>query len=215
MDRAKHGGKKGKTTAILLILCAALAAAILFVLGIYGFLAVDTMRVTADVLVVEGWIPDYALQAAVAEFRSGGYSFVCTSGLPAEDAEDPSSEASLADTCAQGLAELGLDAGIIIPCPAPSTRWNRTSTSARSVRRTLAERGIVPGGINVLTVGAHARQTLLSYRRILGAETQVGIITIPKEGFDALRWWSTGHGITMVFKCLMGWLKECLFGFRN
>src|SRR5207248_6770179 len=54
----------------------------LFLLGVYPFLAV-TERVPADTLVVEGWIPPFAIRAAVDEFRSGSYKQVITTGGPA------------------------------------------------------------------------------------------------------------------------------------
>ena len=37
--------------------------------GVYPFLAI-THRVNADILVVEGWIHEYAIRAAVKEFQS-------------------------------------------------------------------------------------------------------------------------------------------------
>ena len=49
--------------------------------GIYPFLAI-THRVNADVLVVEGWIHEYAIRAAAEEFRSGSYRRVFTTGGP-------------------------------------------------------------------------------------------------------------------------------------
>ena len=51
--------------------------------GVYPFLA-TTHRVDADILVVEGWMHDYGLRAAVAEFRTGSYQRVFTTGGPVE-----------------------------------------------------------------------------------------------------------------------------------
>ena len=49
--------------------------------GVYPFLAI-THRVNADVLVVEGWVHEYTIRAAVDEFRSGSYKRVFTTGGP-------------------------------------------------------------------------------------------------------------------------------------
>jgi hypothetical protein len=67
----------------LILLAAIIAALCLFLFRIYPFLAV-THRVNSNVLVVEGWVYEYAIQAAVDEFRSGGYTRVFTTGGPIE-----------------------------------------------------------------------------------------------------------------------------------
>lgn len=41
----------------------------------------ETRRVEANTLVVEGWLPDYALEQALSEARSGNYDFIVTTGL--------------------------------------------------------------------------------------------------------------------------------------
>src|SRR5437870_10145196 len=51
--------------------------------GVYPFLAA-THRVDADVLVVEGWVHEYAIRVAVEEFRSNSYQRVLTTGGPVE-----------------------------------------------------------------------------------------------------------------------------------
>src|SRR5947199_10205193 len=49
--------------------------------GAYPFLAI-THRVNANILVVEGWINEYAIRAAVKEFQSNHYERVFTTGGP-------------------------------------------------------------------------------------------------------------------------------------
>src|SRR6267142_6967637 len=51
--------------------------------GVYPFLAI-TERVDANILVVEGWINEYAIRAAVKEFQSKHYQRVFTTGGPVE-----------------------------------------------------------------------------------------------------------------------------------
>jgi hypothetical protein len=51
-----------------------------FFLTIFLFLTV-THRVDSDVFVVEGWIREYAIQAAVEEYHLGGYRRLFTTGV--------------------------------------------------------------------------------------------------------------------------------------
>src|SRR5205809_1069129 len=46
-----------------------------------GFLVVS-QPVAANVLVVEGWVPDYAIEAAITEFAGKHYDVLVTSGGP-------------------------------------------------------------------------------------------------------------------------------------
>src|SRR3954470_9732388 len=50
--------------------------------NVQAFLA-ETHRVNGDVLVVEGWVHEYAIRGAVNEFRNGSYHRVFTTGNPA------------------------------------------------------------------------------------------------------------------------------------
>jgi hypothetical protein len=71
----------------LIVLAGVILAFSAFLLGVYPFLAV-THRVDTNVLVVEGWIHEYAIRAAVEEFRSKSYQRVFTTGGPVEGAGD-------------------------------------------------------------------------------------------------------------------------------
>ncbi len=62
---------------------AVLAGASIFLFRIHPFLA-ETHREQTNVLVVEGWIHEYAIRAAVDEFKNGPYEHVYTTGGPVE-----------------------------------------------------------------------------------------------------------------------------------
>ena len=67
----------------LIVLVAILLAFYLCLFQIYPFLA-TTHRVNGNALVVEGWIHDYAIRAALKEFRSNRYDKIFTTGGPIE-----------------------------------------------------------------------------------------------------------------------------------
>src|SRR2546429_3416842 len=67
----------------LIVFAGVLLAFSLFLFRIYPFLAV-THRVDTNVLVVEGWIHEYAIRAALKEFQSNHYQRVFTTGGPVE-----------------------------------------------------------------------------------------------------------------------------------
>jgi len=66
-----------------------LVGILLFIIGcdrIISFLSL-TSRTDANLLVVEGWLPDYAIDEAYKEFKSGEYDLIVTTGLVTPDVE--------------------------------------------------------------------------------------------------------------------------------
>ena len=70
----------------LLLTSAGLVVAYLAFLNIHPFLAV-THRVNTNVLVVEGWIPRYAIREAAEEFKTDSYQRIFTTGGPVEGSD--------------------------------------------------------------------------------------------------------------------------------
>ena len=65
----------------LIVAFALLLVGALVFKGVYPFLA-TTDRVNANILVVEGWIHEYGIRAAVKEFQSNHYERVFATGGP-------------------------------------------------------------------------------------------------------------------------------------
>lgn len=69
---------------ILLIIASLLTLAYVFLnpssTYISGFLS-KTEQVKANIMIVEGWLPDYALEMAHKEFQKNGYKYIITTGL--------------------------------------------------------------------------------------------------------------------------------------
>jgi hypothetical protein len=164
--------------------------------GIHPFLA-PTHPVSARVLVVEGWLPDYALAEAAAEFYSGRYGTVLTSGAISKDGWLDVPKYTAADWAARRLKELGLTNKIVaVPCR--EERVDRTYHSALLVRRWLDDNNLAVTGVNVLTLGPHARRTRLLFQKALGNQTAVGIIAVESRDYDPGHWWRTSEGVREV-----------------
>ena len=185
-----------------------------FILFVHPFLAI-TRKVDADILIMEGWIPEYMAAPAAQEFRNGHYTLLMISGLENDPDLGPPTELSDARKTAGRLQKLGIPPEAIVPCPAPFARWLRTSKTAQAVKSRIAELGLQPKGINVVTAGPHARETWVAYQHIFGSKMPVGIISIPKNSYPANRWWLSRQGLIWVPKDFVAWLKEVVFGLRS
>src|SRR5690242_14256487 len=65
----------------MILICLALVVFIAAILNVQSFLA-KTARVDSRFLVVEGWVHEYAIAAAAAEFKNGNYEKIFTTGGP-------------------------------------------------------------------------------------------------------------------------------------
>ena len=116
----------------LIVLAGVILAFSAFLLRVYPFLAV-THRVDTNVLVVEGWIHEYAIRAALKEFQSNHYERVFTTGGPVEGAggyvNDYQTEASVGTEL---LTKNGLPIESVEMVPSRVMNRDRTYGSARA-----------------------------------------------------------------------------------
>jgi hypothetical protein len=180
---------------LLALCCAGLAFTAFF--GLYQFLAL-IHPVHADVLVVEGWVADDALQFTAREFHAGHYRRLYTTGGPLRTGSYLIEYKTFADLGAATLRASGLDSNAVVAVPAPETRVGRSYQSALALRKRLSETGQRGKALNVVTVGAHARRARLLYQHAFGDGVTIGVIAVPNADYDSKRWWRFSAGLRDV-----------------
>lgn len=185
----------------------------LFAVSIHPFLAV-TDRVDSEVLIVEGWIHEYAIRAAVDEFNTHGYRQVIATGGPVEGlgkyVNDYGTTASVA---AGHLRAAGVDASHIAMAPSRVLTRDRTYASAVALRAWLDANSPATRSINIVTADVHARRTRLLFQLALGSRFKVGVIAIPSPDYDGKRWWRFSQGVRGVFGETLAYLYAKLLFF--
>lgn len=167
--------------------------------------------VAANVLVVEGWLPDDALAVGVREFQRGGYEVLIASGGPLPKGYLVSGYATYAELAGATVVKLGVATNQLRVASTAKTHRNRTYVSACAVRDLVREHGLTVRGINVVSEGPHARRTRLAYRKAFGDSTAIGILDVPPQDYDADRWWASSDGVKSTLTEGLGWLYEVLF----
>jgi hypothetical protein len=76
------------------------------------------------------------------------------------------------------LLSMGIDSSKVIATPCNKVKINRTLTSALAFRDWLKTSGIDIKGINIVSVGTHARRTWMTYNKVLNEKYNIGIISI-------------------------------------
>lgn len=181
------------------VIAIALIASIMFlsITNLYPFLAV-TSRVKADILVVEGWVTDYALQQAYSEFQNNSYRQIFTTGGPIERGFYLGKYNNFAEIGAVTLKKLGVQNDKVVAVPTPDVIKDRTHASAVAFRQWLSNTNFQLTSINLLTSDAHARRSWLIYQQVLAPKIKVGIISAKPENYNPNKWWSSSEGVRTV-----------------
>jgi DUF218 domain len=184
---------------------------VLLLLNIHPFLA-ETHRVNSNILVVEGWIHDYAVRGAVEEFKRGSYERVFTTGGPVTGRghyiNDYQTSASVG---ADLLKNAGVPPDVVQMVPSRVMDRDRTYGSAVALREWFRSRKLAVQSVNVITENAHARRTRFLFEKALGKDVAVGIIAVPNPDYDEGRWWLYSEGVKDVGSEALAYVYVRLF----
>ena len=162
--------------------------------GVFPFLA-PTHRIGGDFLVVEGWLPDYALADLRQEFDQGGFKLLVITGSPILKGEALTEHKNLADLTKAILLKAGWPNDKLVAVPSAEVLKDRTYAAALALKEWLDRSKTPARSLTLYSGGAHARRSWLLYRMALGSQTQVGIIASRDLRYDGKRWWRTSEGV--------------------
>jgi uncharacterized SAM-binding protein YcdF (DUF218 family) len=177
------------------------------------FLAVNS-PISSQVLIVEGWLPDYAFLAAQHEFKRGEYRYVITTGGPLAEAGALTHFRTGAEFAAAKLQELGVPGDCIVVASSNNSVRDRTYGSALAVKKWLQSSNPSIRAVNVFSLAAHARRTRLLFQKALGEEVKVGVFASPDVYYDPSRWWASSEGVRVVLSEAIAYVyARCVFPF--
>jgi hypothetical protein len=189
----------------LLLIAIAFGLGRAFLACSHPFLAVNA-PVGGEALVVEGWIPDYALREALYAFRSGRYRILITTGGPVPQGMAFSYHGNYARLAASGLTELGLPADSIAEAPSPAVDKDRTYAEGVAVMEWMKAHGRSFASVDVFSFSTHARRSRLLFSMALGPDVRVGVYAPRDLQYDPARWWRTSNGVRRVLDEWIAWL---------
>jgi uncharacterized SAM-binding protein YcdF (DUF218 family) len=173
--------------------------------SIHPFLA-QSDPVNGTVLVVEGWLPDHALEEALGTFRKGEYHLMLTTGDPLLVGYYLSDYRTYAELARAILIDKGLSEDSVIAVPAPPVRVDRTYAAALAVKKWFDGHHGAPDAIDVFSSGPHARRSRMLFQRACGDSVRVGVVATPDDGYDPDHWWESSRGFQMVVVETIGFL---------
>jgi hypothetical protein len=145
--------------------------------------------------VIEGWVPNYAVEEGIAEFKGKPYVKIFTVGADPLNGVNIEPGDSLAFECAKRLKWLGMDMDHVQPVAAHIKYRNRTYQSAVALREWAETNNVPLKSFNLITLGPHARRSRLLFEEAFKGQANVGIISVENREYDPKRWWKYSEGV--------------------
>jgi len=163
--------------------------------GVYPFLA-STKRTNSDVLIVEGWVHEYAIRAVTEEFKTGSYQRIFTTGGPVAGTGAYTSDYNTsASVGADRLKKFGISPEVVQMVPSRVMGRDRTYSSAIALKDWFSKHDLDVRAFNIITEDVHARRTRLLFQKAFGESVEIGIIAVPNPDYDASHWWRYSEGV--------------------
>jgi len=199
----------------LLLLALGVLAAFAGRQGIHPFLTLDR-PVIADILVVEGWVPDYALKRGLDLSVKQKSRYLLLTGGTVRGEVNPERGDTYAHMALARLQRIGGDLPHVHPVSPPELTpepvRDRTYAEAIAVRKWLKDKGVSVRSLNVLTIGPHARRSRMLFQKAFGADVEIGVISVPNREYDPRVWWRYSEGVKEVLSEGAAYLyARCLF----
>jgi len=165
---------------------------------VHSFLAVTYPIKSAKVLVVEGWLPDYAIEEALTEFKNGSYRQIISTGGILGKGSYLSAYNNFAEVSAATFIKLGLEAEKVVAVPTPFVVKDRSYASAAEFHRWLSNSNLQIESINLFSLDVHTRRSWLIFKKLLNPDIKVGIIAAKTQDYDPEKWWDSSQGVRTI-----------------
>ena len=164
---------------------------------VYPYLS-PNRPIHGEVLVVEGWIPDYSQREALAVFRSGGYRLLITTGGALPDGLPYSHFGTHAELAMVILKGMGLGADSVVAVPSEFVFRDRTYMEGVALREWMKANGHNFRSLDLFTFSAHGRRRLYLYQKALGKQVNIGVYSARDLGYDPKMWWKSSNGVRKI-----------------
>lgn len=183
---------------------------LVFIRNIHGFLAKNE-PVESKILVIEGWISDYATLQAIDKFRNDNYDLIISIGCELEKGYYLSKYKSTGELTKQSLTAMGVSSDSIVGVNVGQIHKDRTYMTAQKLKMWINQQRPDIKDFNIYTMGTHARRSHILYRMAFGETYNIGIISYESISYDNKKWWNSSKGFKTVITELISFVYTCLF----
>ena len=206
----EYTGRKLTWLARLLIAVILIGTLVGLTLNLYSFLAPEAPP-HKGLMVVEGWIHDFALDEAVIMYRSGDYSKIVCTGVPIETGSYIQQYKSYPEMTAARLEKMGINPEEIVVAIADYEKKDRTYLAATALRQAFMTYNIEETNLHLITTGPHGRRSRMLFQKALGDDYNIGITCLDEYAYDRGDWYTCSEGVRSVIGELIAYTYAKLF----
>jgi len=195
----------------VLILTLFIILAWLFVKNSYSFLAQNS-PVNSEIMIMEGFLPDFAMQEVMKIFNEGDYKLMIITGKKVIKGATLFPYENDGQFTAAILGRLGFDRDKIrVVALEDDIRKDRTWYSALAVKNWMEQNDLMPAEINLVSLGCHCRRSRFLFEKAFHHKIEFGIIAIEDKSYYPSTWWSTSYGFKNVLEETIAWVYARFF----
>lgn len=176
---------------------------------IYDYLSPNE-PISTKVLVIEGWLDDFAIEEAYTIYQENDYEIIITTGGSLDIGYLATHFVTTADLARATLLELGMDSTKIIAVPRKHVLEKRTYQSAIALKNWIDANEPNMQSFNLISLGTHSKRSLFLFRKAL-PDKEIGIIALQDQRFDPEKWWKTSKGSRTVITEAIGYFYVLFF----
>ena len=181
----------------LIIIALLLITGRLFLLLSVKYLAVND-PVNAKTLVIEGWVDTYVILDALDYYKNNGFDRLIVTGIPITIYEFIAPYRNTAEASIYTLKYYGFTDTIYKANIPTNIFVDRTYGTGLMVKSLFDKHPEWEKEIDIYSVGVHSRRSRYLFKKALGNEFKVGIISHPDRTFQAETWWKSSKGFRNV-----------------
>ena len=173
--------------------------------------------IASKVLVVEGWLPDYALKQAIEIFRREHYKMIITTGGPLGVGSYLKEYKDYANLAKATLLALGMKDEEVFAVSAADVKRDRTYHSALALKEWMSINKSRVEAFNLASLGPHTRRSNLLFKKafsekdgLLENSIEIGSFAIEPEDYNPQKWYASSAGVRTTINELIAYMYVVL-----
>ncbi len=167
--------------------------------------------VKTKVLVVEGWLPDYALEEAMLIYAKGGYTKIITTGGPLSRGSYLKEYKDYAHLAKATLVAMGMQEESVIAVPAPDVKRERTYHSALALKEWMKQNRFEGRAFNLASLGPHTKRSTMLFNKAFSQNSiAIGSVSIVPQEYEPQKWYASSAGVRTTINELIAFVYVLL-----
>jgi len=178
--------------------------------SIYKFLFLNK-PVTTNTMVLEGWVPTYALQDALKYYAENNYENLIVTGIPITQYEYASDFNYTSQATILALKHFGFTDTIYEAANPTNIYKDRTYTTAIITKEIFEKHPEWDKSFNVYSMGVHSNRSLVLFKKAFPDDYEIGMVAHSDRAFIGEEWWKSSIGFRNISNELLALTYAKLF----